>query len=102
METALECVSRLESTAATTPDNIPRSASGFRKPLGKENQGFAVHHRPVPLAHDLEIRGTLAERRTGPPRKASAMRRCSGGFVTANAFRASSDASRKMKLAVPE
>ena len=42
-------------------------ASGFRKALGKENHGFAVHHRPVPLAHDLEIRGALAKRRAGPP-----------------------------------
>src|SRR5258706_15057220 len=41
--------------------------SGFRKPLGKENHGFAVHHRPVPLAHDLEIRGALAERRASAP-----------------------------------
>jgi hypothetical protein len=28
---------------------------------------LAVHHRPVPLAHDLEIRGALAERRTRAP-----------------------------------
>src|SRR5262249_54546055 len=42
-------------------------ASRARKPLGKENHGFAVHHRAVPLAHDLKIRGTLAERRTGLP-----------------------------------
>ena len=42
-------------------------ASGFRKALGKENHGFAVRHRPVPLTHDLEIRGTLAKGRSGAP-----------------------------------
>jgi hypothetical protein len=42
-------------------------ASRARKPLGKENHGFAVHHRAIPLAHDLKIRSTLAKRRTGLP-----------------------------------
>jgi hypothetical protein len=40
---------------------------GFAKSLGKQNQGLAVYHRPVPLAHDLEIRGAFAEWRTGAP-----------------------------------
>src|SRR5712692_1467866 len=42
-------------------------ASRSRETLGKENHGLAVHHRPVPLAHDLEIRGALAERLAGAP-----------------------------------
>ena len=42
-------------------------ASGFRKPLSKENHGFAVYHRPVPLAHDVEICSALAEWRAGAP-----------------------------------
>ena len=37
----------------------------------------------------------------GPPRNASAMRRCSGGFSTANALRAFSAESRTMTFASP-
>jgi hypothetical protein len=40
---------------------------GYDLDLGKEGYGLAVHHRPVPLAHDLEIRGALAERGAGAP-----------------------------------
>jgi pimeloyl-ACP methyl ester carboxylesterase len=38
-----------------------------RQPPGEESHGLAVYHRPVPLAHDLEIRGALTERRPGAP-----------------------------------
>src|SRR5262249_41792347 len=37
------------------------------QPLSKEGHGLAVHHRPIPLAHDLEIRGALAKLRAGAP-----------------------------------
>src|SRR5215475_10874702 len=38
-----------------------------RETLGKENHGLAVHHRLVPFAHNLKIRGALAERRGSAP-----------------------------------
>ena len=41
--------------------------SGCHQLLGQENHGLAVHHRSVPLAHDLEIRGALGERPAGAP-----------------------------------
>src|SRR5258707_94580 len=66
---------RRRSKSSTTPPSARSGSSRGRssaasrtlQPLGEQVHGLAIHLRPVPFAHHLEIRCALAERCAGAP-----------------------------------